>query len=198
MTSMADQSSDKAKWRRLLKERREEVFARAGKAKSQQIAKRALDLCKREEYRRVMCYVSFGSEVDTEEILEGLWRMGKEVCVPRCGKKGAMAAFPIASRNELSMGGFGILEPAGASLPLAPETIDLCLVPGLGFCEAGGRIGFGGGFYDRFLAGVRGVRCALSFDEMVFASLPQEIFDEKMDLIITDKRVIQIGQTVVF
>jgi 5-formyltetrahydrofolate cyclo-ligase len=191
---MNQNNADKAKCRQWLKKRRQEVFDQEGPEKSAIIAKRVIDLCREEKYRCVMCYISFGSEVDTLEILEKLWLLGKTVCVPKCLSGGRMEAVAIASREDLLPGKYGILEPRDCHLTVAPSEIDLCLVPGLGFSEEGGRIGFGAGFYDRFLSNVSGLNVGITFDEMVSVSIPQEGFDQRVDLIITDKRVIEVDK----
>jgi 5-formyltetrahydrofolate cyclo-ligase len=142
---------DKVEWRLWLKKKRQEIFDLHGSQRSEIIIKRVLDLCRKADFRCIMCYISFGSEVDTRELVEELWQLKKTVCVPQCLPHGQMKAVSISCWEDLSPGKYGILEPHDHLLTIPPDEIDLCLVPGLGFCEDGGRIGSGAGFYDRFL-----------------------------------------------
>lgn len=186
--------NNKSQWRQFLKERRREIFDLDGAGKSAIIARRVLTFCKEEKYRCIMCYLSFDSEVETNEIVENLLTFGKKVCVPKCLDNSQMMAVAITGWGDLKPAKFGMLEPINQMAVVEPQEIDLCIVPGLGFSEDGGRIGFGAGFYDRYLPKMTGEKVGLAFDEMVFAAIPQEVNDQRVEWIITDKRVIEVGE----
>lgn len=136
----------------------------------------------------IFTYISFGGEVDTIKFIEKALSDGKTICVPRViSKKEGMEAYEISSLNDLEKGFYGILEPKGESKFISPLHIDLIVMPGVAFDKANGRIGYGGGFYDRFLKRVTAetIKIALAYTFQIFDSIPTEEFDEKADFIIT-------------
>lgn len=115
----------------------------------------------------VLAYCSFGSEVDTHTLIEEALRQDKEVALPRClPGTGLMTWHTITSLSDLAPGYGGILEPPDNPATLIdPRTTDpraLALVPGLLFDDAGYRLGYGGGYYDRFLASFPGTSLGLT------------------------------------
>lgn len=115
----------------------------------------------------VLAYCSFGSEVDTHTLIEEALRQDKEVALPRClPGTGLMTWHTITSLSDLAPGYGGILEPPdNPATLLDPWTTDshaLALVPGLLFDDAGYRLGYGGGYYDRFLAFFPGTSLGLT------------------------------------
>ena len=91
-------------------------------------------------------------ELQTDEILKAILKAGKTLCVPRCEGVGQMTARQIDTQKALCAGRFGIREPAGTAAIIFPENIDLCIIPCLSADTDGYRLGYGGGYYDRFLA----------------------------------------------
>ncbi len=98
----------------------------------------------------VFVFVSLKNEVDTYPMLFGALESGKKLCVPRITGDGMMEAVEIKKLSELESGKFGILEPISSCPSVKKEQIDLMLLPCLAADENGGRLGKGGGFYDRF------------------------------------------------
>lgn len=96
----------------------------------------------------IYVYVSFGIEVDTKVLLDRLWKLGKRVAVPRVEGK-EISFYYITSMEDLRPGCMGILEPVPGCEAAGSSAAPL-IAPGLAFTEAGERIGYGGGFYDRF------------------------------------------------
>lgn len=119
----------------------------------------------------VMAYVSYGSEVETAALLSAILRAGKRLALPVSQEGGILLARAVEAPDDLRPGRLGILEPTAAMPPLAPEAIDLILTPGLCFDWQGFRLGQGGGYYDRYLAGYAGMTCGLAFSEQVVPSL---------------------------
>lgn len=144
--------------------------------------------------RLVLAYVSYGNEVDTRAVIESALASGKRVAVPRVlPHKHKMDFYEIDGMGDLEEGFKGILEPRrGVSSPLG--TVDLlgsvCLVPGLVFDAEGHRIGYGGGYYDRFLQFYPGDKIALARSAQVSSNpLPTESSDVPVDFIVTDSGV---------
>ncbi|MHC1683651.1 MAG: 5-formyltetrahydrofolate cyclo-ligase [Clostridiaceae bacterium] len=135
----------------------------------------------------VFIYVSFGKEVDTLRIINKLLEDGKVVCVPKViNKKEGMRAIRINSLNQLIVGYFGVLEPTVED-EMIPENIDLCVLPGLAFDNQGGRLGYGGGFYDRFLCKVSEDTklIAVAYTFQILDNVPMESYDFRIQGIIT-------------
>lgn len=141
--------------------------------------------------RTILVFVSLGSEIETRPLLHRLWERGRIVCVPRVTGDGAMDAVVVSSFEELRPGFRGILEPFGGD-ELAPESLDLVVVPGTAFDAGGRRLGQGGGFYDRYLPRTRPdcVRIGLGFDFQVVDRVPSEEHDERVHRVVTDRRVV--------
>jgi len=138
----------------------------------------------------VAIYSPIRNEVFTEELFADARRVGKVVTYPRvCGD--LLEFVEVTSREELVAGAYGILEPHGSRVvPLADH--DLVVVPGVAFDVSGHRLGYGRGFYDRVLsAGCgRAALAGLCFDFQVVASLPAEAHDVRMNLVVTDERML--------
>lgn len=140
--------------------------------------------------RLVLAYVSFGAEVDTRVLIDELLGEGRRVAVPRVRRAGRSMDFcEVGSLDELSPGAMGILEPAaGAPALTVPEMVgSVCLVPGLVFDGAGHRVGYGGGYYDRFLAFYPGDKIGLARTTMLSSNpLPAGALDVPVDFIATE------------
>ena len=142
-----------------------------------------------EEASHLFTYLNFRSEVDTRSIIEAAWAVGKTVSIPRLkGDSAAMEAVPFHAWSELVPGTFGLLEPASYIAPLALPFGTLILLPGLAFDRNGNRLGYGGGYYDRFLSRprLRCIKAGLAYQAQI-TDLPQpERFDQRVDWIITE------------
>jgi 5-formyltetrahydrofolate cyclo-ligase len=149
--------------------------------------------------KALACYVSYGSEVDTHPLITRALSDGKTVAVPHCVMKThemkmlTLSHFP----DDLHPGTMGILEPDPAVSPeLAPDAIDLIVVPGVGFTKRGERLGYGGGFYDRYLLKLKATAhlVALVPEFLLFDALPTEAHDLRIPTLITEKRIIDCSQ----
>ena len=157
--------------------------------KSAAIARRFFESAAYQQARNLFAFVSTGNEPDTLPILRAALCAGKSVLVPVCVEQGHMVAQQIFSLEELIPGRHGILAPQrGQAVP--PEEIELVAVPGLAFDESLGRLGMGGGYYDRFLASTRAVFIALAYEWQMVETVPMHRLDQKMDLIVTERRTI--------
>ncbi len=140
-----------------------------------------------EKYNRaktVFCYVSAGSEADTKKLLSDILGCGKTLAVPRCiDKNGNMEAVKIKSLSELKKGAFGISEPTGGEV-IDKKDIDLAFVPGIAFDKSGFRLGYGGGFYDRYLENSGIYSIGVCFEELFVSKLPTDENDQKVNALI--------------
>ncbi|MBT2582305.1 5-formyltetrahydrofolate cyclo-ligase [Planococcus sp. ISL-109] len=136
--------------------------------------------------------ISRHPEVNTVPLLEWCWRLGKRVAVPKCDAQNRTMEFRILeSMDQLETVYMDLQEPIEETTEaIDAEQIDLLIVPGVVFMESGYRIGFGGGYYDRYLAGYRGVTRSLAFDFQLVESVPVENHDIPVEGIITEKRTI--------
>ncbi|MEG1427522.1 MAG: 5-formyltetrahydrofolate cyclo-ligase [Oscillospiraceae bacterium] len=142
----------------------------------------------------VFCFVSKGDEVDTRQFITALFALGKAVSVPKCiPEQGRMTFFRIGSFDDLQEGNYGILEPRPHCSASAITENSLCLVPGLAFTPAGDRIGYGKGYYDRFLRESSVKSAGVCYNSQIKNFLPTEITDEKVTLLITDKFIQEVS-----
>lgn len=137
-------------------------------------------------------YVSKGGEVDTLRLLEILWQRKIPVAVPRVEGRG-IRFFLIGGMEDLEPGCMGILEPV-KGCPPAESPASVVLTPGLAFTPQGERIGYGGGFYDRFFgAEPDHERIAAAYPFQILGELPTEEFDLRVHRIVTSEQIYQCG-----
>lgn len=166
------QSEEKNALRKIYKEKRATLLDSRAEAAY-------ISITAKEEYKRakvIFCYISVGSEVSTRKIIEGALAEKKTVLVPRIYRKGEMEAVEIRSFADTVSGRFNIPEPQKNLLAYTGK-IDLAIVPALAFDKRGFRLGYGGGYYDRFLAGETVYSIGLCHRELLAESLPREEFD---------------------
>lgn len=143
--------------------------------------------------RSIALYASFRGEAAADVILETALADGKKVAFPRMGPtRGEMTLRWIDGRAGLRPGRRGVLEPA-ESAPVA-EATDLLLAPGLAFDLRGARLGWGLGYYDRFLRGRSGFALGVAYDFQVTDALPVEAHDARMDAVATESRWIECAR----
>ncbi|WP_258358639.1 5-formyltetrahydrofolate cyclo-ligase [Moorella sulfitireducens (nom. illeg.)] len=187
----------KKQLRREIIARRNSLAAALREAKSRIILNKLQGLPVWQQAGVIMSYVSFGSEVATPELIKTALAGGKRVAVPLCVREGRrlIASEIFAFPGDLQPGTWGILEPRPECLrPLDPGLIDLAIVPGVAFDRAGNRLGYGAGYYDRFLATLRpGTKAvALAFAEQVVPDVYPEAHDRPVDVVITDVEIIEL------
>lgn len=185
---------EKAALRRELLARRDAVPQR--EEKSRAVGDGVLALPAYQKARQVLLYLSKGSEVDTWEVFARAVAEGKEVYAPRClDGEGTMGFFQVTSPQELLQGRFGLWEPdPRRCAPWRRREGALCLVPGIAFDRQGYRLGYGKGYYDRFLAGFSGTAAGLCFRELALERLPRGPQDRRVDVLVTEAGVLPIGK----
>ncbi|WP_211272821.1 5-formyltetrahydrofolate cyclo-ligase [Domibacillus antri] len=140
--------------------------------------------------------VSAPYEIDTWSIIRYAWLSGKKVCVPKCAPETKEMHFYILSDfRELEKVYAGLYEPSPHMTAfISPNLINFVLVPGLLFDENGYRIGFGGGYYDRFLTAFRGTTISLAFSFQLCHEVPVEPHDVPVQKIVTEMGVINCAK----
>ena len=144
------------------------------------------------DFQSVMVYLSFKNEVMTDRFISQFKIDKKDVSIPYCINDLSMNAVKLVDFDEFKVNRYGILEPENP-VKTDKNTIHLCVVPGVAFDGSGARIGFGKGYYDRFLKGTNIIKIGICYDFQIMKSpLPNDINDIKMDYIISEKRIIKL------
>ncbi|RKD23199.1 5-formyltetrahydrofolate cyclo-ligase [Ammoniphilus oxalaticus] len=163
-------------------------------AKSSLIVEQILRNTLYQKSKLLFSFVPFDHEIDLRSLLEQALADGKQVAIPLADMKNKqMTLYYFERWDQLQPGVYGILEPDPLrSKQVDPSEIDLIVMPGVGFDRKGGRIGYGGGFYDRFLAKLdpRPPLLAPCFSEQLMEEAPMEEHDFRVDLIITEQETI--------
>lgn len=189
-----DEIENKKNIRKIMRERRRSISDAERRQAGHRIANRLeqspLNLFLRTQ---VVCiYLSAPHEIPTHSIAQAAWRAGKTICVPAWDGEGYQT-FLLTPKTPLVFGKFNIREP-GVKIPVPLWEINAFILPGLAFDRNGGRLGYGGGFYDRMLAkSAPGTfRIAIGYDwQIQEESLPQETLDQPVDWIVTDKQTVR-------
>lgn len=179
---------DKKELRKLFRIKRSQISGKA--EKNFRITERVLNNPYVRNADTILIYVSYGSETDTLSIIKNLLESGKKVAVPRCLRNGIMEFIYINSLDNLTAGAFGIPEPSGNQKAVITQNT-VCIVPALSFSMDGTRLGYGGGYYDRFLESKNIYTIGICFDEMLSDNLPSEKHDIKIKTVITEERTVQ-------
>lgn len=166
----------------------EEAAAKASEAVSRELIE-AIDWSKA---RSLLAYAPIQSEIDPSGVVEAFWRRGRAVAFPAVEPK-ARRLLPrrATSWAELRPGPYGIPEPSPASPALPARAIDVVLIPGLAFDRRGYRLGYGGGYYDRFLPHLRpgALKVGLTYAELLWDALPVEPHDQAVDWVATEEGI---------
>lgn len=144
----------------------------------------------------IITFVSTSIEVDTLELINYSLSLGKKVAVPKCidGTR-EMEFHCIDSLSQLSPGAFGVLEPTGDKTSrIFDFDNSVCLVPGLAFDYDGYRLGYGKGYYDRFLSNYNSEKIGVCYCSCIAKHLPRGRFDKNVDILITEKYIRRINE----
>lgn len=153
---------------------------------SLKIAQKVFELKEYDEAKVIFIYSGTSNEVDTSIIIREALSKGKRVALPKIISLGLMEAREIRSMDDTVPEKHGILEPGPGSREIPTEEIDLALIPCLAFRKDGYRIGYGGGFYDRFLSKGRFHKIIIAFDKMSCDDIPTDDHDQKADAVLTE------------
>ena len=150
-----------------------------------EIFEKIINLKEYVDSKKVLTYVSLMDEVDTLKIIDHSLSIGKKVGVPKCiGKE--MKFYYINSIHELKKEYFDILEPVNISdnRLVADFKDSICIVPGICFDLDGNRLGYGGGYYDRFLSTYEGIKIGITYKECICNEIDVDKYDIKVDRVI--------------
>lgn len=141
------------------------------------------------EYRAadtVLLYMARPLEIATSLMIHAAFANHKTVALPVCMEQGQMIFRRIDSLHDVAPGHFGILEPKAECDEITPDEHTLCVCPALSCDMRGYRLGFGGGYYDRYLIDFPGVKAVLCYADSLIPKIKEDAFDIKMDVILTD------------
>ena len=189
-----DAHGDKASLRRMVREQREAMSEPARTSAASQVVGHLVAELMPQVGRIVMSYMAFGPELDLHEFHDVILATGGRLVVPRVNGR---IIEPVEFRpgTELVVSRFGIAEPVGE--PIDPLTIDVVLVPGVCFDRRGHRVGYGAGYYDRFLPLTRPDcrRIGVAYGGQLVDRVSDEPHDQTVDMLITDEEVIVVADS---
>lgn len=180
----------RAKYRKI----RENMDPEQKQAADAAILKRITSAAFYRDAKTLLCFVSTPIEVDTTGLIRHAFSQGKAVAVPKClDRNGHMAFFQIKSLEELKEDTFGLMEPDPKIHPKVRDFSGaLCILPAFAFDTEGYRIGFGKGYYDRFLQRFDGVKAGICYPSCIANRLPHGRYDVAADYVITPKYILTI------
>lgn len=155
------------------------------KSKSNLIINNIKETFDLKKYNTLGFYMPLGKEVDLRPLIEELLQQGKTIVIPKVLDKYHMDFFPIKDLNDYNVGRFNVLEPT-SNKKMPRDNIEIIFVPGIYFSDDKYRLGFGAGYYDRYLAAYSGIKVGVCFDFQHIPDLPIDDYDIPMDLIITE------------
>lgn len=140
----------------------------------------------------ILCYVSLSEEISTDKIIERAFEDGKNVAVPYCtDDAGHMDFYYIKSFDELKKGSFNVREPDINKCKRVEDFKNsIIIVPALCFDKKGYRLGYGKGYYDRFLQKYPFISIGLCYNSLIKKRIPTDEYDQSVDYIITESNII--------
>ncbi len=196
MEKVIDIRPIKKKLRAEARQMRRGMSPEGKEALDRKIKNRLLNMWAIRQVDTVLCYVSTDIEVDTREFITALLQMGKRVAVPRCEDgKTEMNFYYINSLDELSSGSFGVDEPDPQKCVMVGKTEgSVCIVPAFMFDKSGYRLGYGKGYYDRYLSGYKGNTIGICYDDNIVDELYHGKYDRTVRLVVTEKEIITVRE----
>lgn len=181
--------SDKRKLRRRMKELRRAQSTAENAILSEQIKQKLLALQCVCDAQSIMAYYPHQGEVDLREFLKECIESGKRIALPRIVHRGVMVAVRYTADCDMHHNIHGIEEPKQGT-EIDPSDIDLVIVPAVALGEDLHRIGYGGGYYDRYLTKTTATKIGVGFDFQIVPHLPKHAHDVPLDLIVSELRTI--------
>lgn len=168
--------------------RRDGISADFIKIASKQIQKRLRKIDAYTNAKTVACYYSIGSEVKTQDIMQEILSEGKTLALPRVAGDG-LVFCSIKKFEDLEKGSFGIMEPKQNCTEIS--IFDVILVPAIAMTRTGQRLGYGKGFYDRFLADKSLTSVSLVYSKLLVKNIPRSDDDVPIQWVVTEDEVIK-------
>lgn len=172
---------------------RKDLAREVVEAKSAAIFKKIVSLEQYQKAEVIMTYLAINNEVETEPFILQALAEGKRIVIPVCQKE-TTTILPAEVKNypdDLEPRTWGILEPKPDRLyPIDPKEIDLIIIPGVAFDEQGNRLGYGAGYYDRFLPRLRAdvLKIAPAYDLQIVPTVYKGEHDQPVDIVVTETR----------
>ena len=187
----------KSQLRDKYKQMRRDLTPEEKAEKDANVSARVFRLWQYRENDILLTYVSTDIEVDTRRIIERALADGKKVAVPRCvpGTR-SMEFYFIDGFDDLEPGAFGVLEPRPNEAKRVTDfSKGICLVPAFSYDWNGFRLGYGKGYYDRFLSGFGGNMIGICYSECIRPHLPHGRYDRAVELLVTDRFLRRVERT---
>ncbi len=181
---------EKQEVRTLYRQKRQALAAEERERRDAVICRRIRSLVSYRYAGTLLAYAPKGCEIDIRPVIEAALFEGKRVALPRCEEGNQMTFRRIASLAELEPGAYGIAEPRADAPLYEEEAAMLCLVPGIVFSRDGFRIGYGGGYYDRFLRDFSGTTLGIVYRDFLLPTLPRGRMDLSVNALVTEAGVI--------
>ncbi len=177
------------------KEKRKMIPVEERKKLDEEICKRFLALNSYRYADTILLYSPLKYEIDTSYIAKDALSKGKRIAYPRCIDGNEMVYHLVTSEEQFSSGKYGIREPS-EDLPVYINGKDnsICVLPAIVFDKKGYRLGYGKGYYDRFLSNFKGIKAGFIYSEFLIDEIPKGRYDLRSDLIITERGVISFAK----
>ena len=157
-----------------------------------QIANKFLNMISFRYANQILFYASTDAEISTLQIFEQALKAGKSCYFPKCYEHSQMSFYRVKSPDELVADAFNIKAPVNETEIYSPQPSDIIIVPAMAYDSKGYRLGYGKGFYDRFLPDFLGTKIGLCYSSFMTDTLPRGRYDISVDIIVTEKKVISI------
>ena len=183
-------SIEKAALRKHLLEKRDATSAELRDITSKQIYENLKKNSSFINSQNIACYFPIGSEINTHDIMLDVLKQSKNLLLPRIIDDD-IEFYIVTNLEKLEKGNFEIMEPKDSCEKA--KKIDCMLIPTVGVSKLGVRLGYGKGYYDRFLSSTDTVKISLTYSKQIIKSIPSESHDVKIDWIVTEDENIQIS-----
>lgn len=159
------------------------------------IEERLFQLDEWKQAESIAITISNSREIHTKNIIEKAWKQGKKVAIPKCNSTDRSMVFRFFDNfNQLERVYFNLMEPIIHETVEAEGTdLDLMLVPGVAFDTSGFRIGYGGGFYDRYLEAYQGLTISMLLSEQIVSDIPRNQYDIPVQTLILPNGVHRVN-----
>ena len=183
-------SIEKAALRKHLLEKRDATSAELQDITSEKIHKNLKKNSSFINAQNIACYFPIGSEVKTHDIMLDILKQGKNLLLPRIVDDN-IQFYIVSNLEKLEKGRFDIMEPKDSCE--RTKKIDCVLIPTVGVSKSGVRLGYGHGYYDRFLSSTDAMKISLTYSKQIVKSIPSDSHDIKIDWIVTEDENIKIS-----
>ena len=183
-------NTQKAALRKHLLEKRDATSAELREISSEKIHQNLKKISAYTNSQNIACYFPIGSEINTYDIMLDILKQGKNLLLPRIIDDD-IQFYIVSNLEKLEKGSFEIMEPKDSCEKA--KKIDCVLIPTVGASKLGVRLGYGKGYYDRFLSSTNAVKISLTYSKQIIKSIPSDLHDIKIDWIVTEDENIKIS-----